>query len=119
VFGSDGINAVKRKVQSVAKERLKMQGSSLFVPKYSFVCEFLQVTCMLRAYIRAAACPTTNDAHLTNKLCSMLHVPWNVSPFCPDDVETDRLSELQATEQRCIMFPVRYELNLYMLCRRK
>jgi hypothetical protein len=24
-----------------------------------------------------------------------------------------------ATERRCILFPVRYELNLYMLCRRK
>jgi hypothetical protein len=28
-------------------------------------------------------------------------------------------SELLATERRCIVFPVRYELNLYMLCRRK
>jgi hypothetical protein len=27
--------------------------------------------------------------------------------------------ELQATERRCIVFPERYELNLYMLCRRK
>jgi hypothetical protein len=24
-----------------------------------------------------------------------------------------------ATERRCIVLPVRYELNLYMLCRRK
>jgi hypothetical protein len=28
-------------------------------------------------------------------------------------------SEFLAAEQRCIVFPVRYELNLYMLCRRK
>jgi hypothetical protein len=27
--------------------------------------------------------------------------------------------EFLATEQRCIVLPVRYELNLYMLCRRK
>jgi hypothetical protein len=28
-------------------------------------------------------------------------------------------SEFLAAEGRCIVFPVRYELNLYMLCRRK
>jgi hypothetical protein len=28
-------------------------------------------------------------------------------------------SEFLATERRCVVFPVRYELNLYMLCRRK
>jgi hypothetical protein len=28
-------------------------------------------------------------------------------------------SEFLATERRCIVFPVRYKLNLYMLCRRK
>jgi hypothetical protein len=28
-------------------------------------------------------------------------------------------SEFLATEWRCILNPVRYELNLYMLCRRK
>jgi hypothetical protein len=28
-------------------------------------------------------------------------------------------SEFLPTQRRCIMFPVRYELNLYMLCRRK
>jgi hypothetical protein len=28
-------------------------------------------------------------------------------------------SEFLTTERRCIVFPVRYELNLYMLCRRK
>jgi hypothetical protein len=27
-------------------------------------------------------------------------------------------SEFLATERRCIAFPVRYDLNLYMLCRR-
>jgi Leucine-rich repeat (LRR) protein len=31
---------------------------------------------------------------------------------------TDRLCGL-ATQRRCIVLPVRYELNLYMLCRRK
>jgi hypothetical protein len=28
-------------------------------------------------------------------------------------------SEFLASEGRCIVFPVRYKLNLYMLCRRK
>jgi hypothetical protein len=28
-------------------------------------------------------------------------------------------SEFLATQRRCIVFAVRYELNLYMLCRRK
>jgi hypothetical protein len=28
-------------------------------------------------------------------------------------------SEFLATERRCSVLPVRYELNLYMLCRRK
>jgi hypothetical protein len=28
-------------------------------------------------------------------------------------------SEFLATQRRCIVFPARYELNLYMLCRRK
>jgi hypothetical protein len=28
-------------------------------------------------------------------------------------------SEFLATQRRCIVLPVRYELNLYMLCRRK
>jgi hypothetical protein len=28
-------------------------------------------------------------------------------------------SEFLATQRRCIVFLVRYELNLYMLCRRK
>jgi hypothetical protein len=28
-------------------------------------------------------------------------------------------SEILATEWRCVVFLVRYELNLYMLCRRK
>jgi hypothetical protein len=31
----------------------------------------------------------------------------------------DVLSEFMATERRCIVFPVRYEMNFYMLCRRK
>jgi hypothetical protein len=28
-------------------------------------------------------------------------------------------SEFLATEQSCIVIPVRYELNLYMLCKKK
>jgi hypothetical protein len=28
-------------------------------------------------------------------------------------------SEFLTTQRRCIVFPVRYELNLYVLCRRK
>jgi hypothetical protein len=28
-------------------------------------------------------------------------------------------SEFLATQRRCIVLPVRYKLNLYMLCRRK
>jgi hypothetical protein len=30
-----------------------------------------------------------------------------------------KCSEFLASEWRCIVFPVRYVLNLYMLCRRK
>jgi hypothetical protein len=40
-----------------------------------------------------------------------------------DDVmcyaEVVQWSEFLATQRRCIVFPVKYELNLYMLCRRK
>jgi hypothetical protein len=32
---------------------------------------------------------------------------------------TGKWSEFLATQRRCIVLPVRYELNLYMLCRRK
>jgi hypothetical protein len=36
------------------------------------------------------------------------------------DVETASVVlEFLAADRRCIVYPVRYELNLYMLCRRK
>jgi hypothetical protein len=40
-----------------------------------------------------------------------------VFQFCASPL--DLLCEFLAAERRCIVLPVRYELNLYMLCRRK
>jgi hypothetical protein len=43
-------------------------------------------------------------------------VQWNVTALFLLHVTR---SWFLATQRRCIVFPVRYKLNLYMLCRRK
>jgi hypothetical protein len=56
-----------------------------------------------------------------NVLCFL----WGTNWIYIRHVEESRLplwssgQEFLATEQRCIVFSVRYKLNLYMLCRRK
>jgi hypothetical protein len=59
-------------------------------------------------------------AYITEMYCVSREVRTEF--ICYVEKYTDSVvlrSEFMATERRCIVLPVRYELNLYMLCRRE
>jgi hypothetical protein len=80
------------------------------------VCGHLHRTCLDVAVEQPPAIPLARPGSLNTRslvACSSYprSVPWTASVI--------QWSEFLATERRCIVLPVRYELNLYMLCTRK